>query len=254
MIRVAAIGDLHVGADSRGLVAPGLADVGDHADVLLIAGDLTRVGTIEEIDVFVDELAAVGIPKVAVLGNHDHHDGAADELADRCERGGIVVLEGRSIVINHEGGRLGVAGIKGFGGGFPGTSLSVFGEQEIKDFARCAASNADQLAEALTDLDADRIIVLLHYSPVRDTLEGEPPEIYPFLGSGLLAEVVDRARVDLVIHGHAHRGTEIGTTPGGVPVRNVAQPVIRDCYRLFHLGSGHPSASGRRNGALGLGR
>jgi Icc-related predicted phosphoesterase len=239
---IAAVGDLHVGADSRGLVSPRLSEVSELADVLLVAGDLTRIGTPDEIDVFIDELRAVTIPKVAVLGNHDHHAGRADELAARCEAGGITVLDGNAVVIEHDGGTLGIAGVKGFGGGFPGRSLSAFGEQIMKDFVAEAERDVAALAAALRSLDErpggrpDRVVVLLHYAPIRATLEGEPTEIYPFLGSGRLAEVIDDAGADLVIHGHAHHGTECGATPGGIPVRNVAQPVIDDCYRLYRLG------------------
>lgn len=246
-MRIAAVGDLHVGIDSVGLIAPGFADVGEHADVLLIAGDLTRVGTVDEIDVFVDELRTVDVPKIAVLGNHDHHHGVADELTERCERGGITMLDGRGVTIEIGGRRLGVVGIKGFGGGFPGSALQAFGEQAVKEFVGHAAADAERLATALGDIDAEHTVVLLHYSPIRGTLQGEPPEIYPFLGSSRFAEVIDNDHVDLVIHGHAHHGTEVGTTPGGVPVRNVAQPVIGGCYRLLELaGDRAPSAEVRR--------
>ena len=237
MIRIAAIGDLHVGTDSRGLIGPRLATLGEVADVLLVAGDLTRVGTVAEIDVFVEEMREVDIPKIAVLGNHDHHGGCPDELMRRCEQGGVTVLEGEATVVDVHGERLGIAGVKGFGGGFPGTSVSAFGEQEMKSFAHESMRDAERLSDALATLDTDRTVALLHYAPVRDTISGEPVEIYPFLGSGLFAEVADAAAVDLVVHGHAHHGTEIGVTPGGVPVRNVAQPVINDCYRLIHLGA-----------------
>jgi Icc-related predicted phosphoesterase len=247
VIRIAAIGDLHVGTDSRGLIGPRLSALGDVADVLLVAGDLTRVGTVDEIDVFVDELGEVEIPKIAVLGNHDHHGGCPGELIRRCERGGVTVLDGDATVVDVEGERLGVAGLKGFGGGFPGTSVSAFGEEEMKSFARESMRDAERLSDALATLDADRTVVLLHYAPVRDTISGEPIEIYPFLGSGLFAEVADAAAADLVIHGHAHHGTEHGITPGGVPVRNVAQPVINDCFRLIHLGAdaGHSGGVAR---------
>jgi Icc-related predicted phosphoesterase len=237
-MRVAAIGDLHVGTDSRGLIAPGFADIDQRADVLLLAGDLTRTGATDEIDVFIDELADVTIPKVAVLGNHDHHADLAELIVARCQAAGIDVLDGSSVVVRNETANLGIAGIKGFAGGFPGTSISAFGEPEMKRFATCARLDAERLEHAMCDLDdlgLDHVIVLLHYSPVRATLDGEPLEIYPLLGNGHLAEVVDRHSVDLVVHGHAHHGVEFGTTPGGVPVRNVAQPVIRSCYRIYRL-------------------
>jgi Icc-related predicted phosphoesterase len=236
VIRIAAVGDLHVGADLRGRLAPRFECLDDEADVLLLAGDLTRVGTVEEVDVLIDELAGVSIPKIAVLGNHDHHADVPDELMRRCRRGGITVLEGESTVVEHEGTTLGIAGIKGFGGGFPGTSLAPFGETEMKSFAKCATDQAAALGEALHRLTTDHTVVLMHYSPIRDTLAGEPPEIFPWLGSGHFAEVIDEVGADLVIHGHAHHGAEKGTTPGGIPVRNVAEPVIQDCYRVYHLG------------------
>lgn len=240
MIRVAAVGDLHAGTDSVGLIGPHLSDLGDHADVLLLAGDLTRIGAVEEIEVLLGELAAVDVPKVAVLGNHDHHAGMVDDLVVRCEAEGVRVLEGEATVVDVGGRTLGVAGIKGFCGGFPGTSLSPFGEAEIKAFAEIARVQATCLGEALGDLETDHAVALMHYSPVRDTVVGEPLELYPFLGSGLFAEAIDRAGADLVVHGHAHHGTEHGTTPGGIPVRNVAQPLIGGCYRVYHLNGSRP--------------
>jgi Icc-related predicted phosphoesterase len=246
VIRIAAVGDLHVGTDLRGRVAPRFECVEDDADILLLAGDLTRVGSVDEIDVLIEELAGVAVPKVAVLGNHDHHADIPAELMRRCRDGGIAVLEGESTVIEHEGTTLGIAGIKGFGGGFPGTSLAPFGEAEMKSFAQCATTQAAALEEALRYLRTDHTVVLMHYSPIRDTLAGEPPEIFPWLGSGHFGEVIDDVGADLVVHGHAHHGAEKGTTPGGIPVRNVAEPVIQDCYRVYHLGR-QPVASDSRH-------
>jgi len=237
VIRVAAIGDQHAGTDSVGLIEPRFADVEEHADVLLIAGDLTRLGLPEEAEVLAGELAAVGIPKVAVLGNHDHHADRVDEVVAACESAGIRVLEGDAEVVTApDGTTLGVAGVKGFGGGFPGTSLSAFGEREMKAFVHHAEAVADALGQALAGLGTDHRVALLHYAPIRATLKGEPPEIYPFLGSNLLAEAVDAVGADLIVHGHAHHGVEKGVTPGGIHVRNVAQPVIRQCYRVYCLG------------------
>jgi Icc-related predicted phosphoesterase len=146
------------------------------------------------------------------------------------------VLEGTSTVVDLGGVRLGVAGTKGFGGGFAGATISEFGEPLMKEFARCAATAAVRLEAALREIaDADHRVALLHYSPIRETLRGENPEIFTALGSYLLAEAVDRAGADLVLHGHAHMGTERGHTPGGVHVRNVAQPVIDCAYRLYDL-------------------
>jgi Icc-related predicted phosphoesterase len=145
---------------------------------------------------------------------------------------------------------VGVAGTRGFGGGFAGANATDFGEPEMKAFVRLTKSLAEQLEESLSELDADVRVALMHYSPVKDTLRGEPLEIYPFLGSYLLAEAVDRAGADLVLHGHAHRGQEQGVTPGGVPVRNVAQHVIRRPYKLFTFDSdGSAAPAGVRSSA-----
>lgn len=240
-MRVAAVGDIHVGVepDSRDRLRQGWAHLADHADVLLLAGDLTRCGEPEEIEIVAEEVDRTGLPTAVVLGNHDLHAGRGDEVVDVLESTGVTVLEGRSAVFGAGGGTVGVAGAKGFGGGFDGACVSEFGEPEVKAFARHGIDAAASVEKALSGLDgADARIALLHYSPVRDTLHGEPPEIYPFLGSYLLAEAVDAAGADLVVHGHAHRGSERGVTPGGVRVRNVAVPVIRTAYRVFDLSPG----------------
>jgi len=236
VIRIAAVGDVHVGTDSRGVLAPRLAHLSESADVLLVAGDLTRCGAPEEAAVFADEVREAGVPVVAVLGNHDHHAGKAREVMAVLRDGGVTVLEGSSTVLEIDGARLGIAGTKGFGGGFAGACGSDFGEAEMKAFVGHTKALAERLRTTLAALDADYRVALLHYSPVPDTLAGERLEIYPFLGSYLLAEAVDAAGADLVLHGHAHAGTEKGVTAGGVHVRNVAQPVIRQAYALYCLG------------------
>jgi Icc-related predicted phosphoesterase len=235
VIRIAAFGDVHAGRDSTGTIAPGFEGVEDRADVLLLAGDLTRCGTEEEAAVLARELRDVALPKVAVLGNHDHHDGDPAGVARVLEGAGIEVLEGTHVVIDVAGARLGVAGVKGFGGGFAGACASAFGEAEMKAFICHTHDVADRLEDGLEALDADVKVALLHYSPIRETLEGERLEIYPFLGSYLLAEAIDRAGAHLVLHGHAHAGSERGVTPGGVPVRNVAQPVLQAPYRIYSV-------------------
>jgi Icc-related predicted phosphoesterase len=207
------------------------------ADVFLLAGDLTRVGSVEEADCVVSELAGVSVPIVAVLGNHDHHADQIDRVVARLESARIQILEGSSTVVAANGTSVGIAGVKGFGGGFAGRCGSDFGEREMKDFVRHTAQSARSLEDSLASLRTDVRVALMHYAPVPDTLVGEPLEIYPFLGSYLLAEAVDRAGADLVLHGHAHRGTERGVTPGGIRVRNVAQPVIRGPYRIYELGA-----------------
>ena len=243
MIRVAAVGDVHLGPDLAGRHRAGLVDITEHADVLLLAGDLTRHGTVEEARIVAAEYRDLPVPVVAVLGNHDHHSDCADEVTTVLREAGLHVLEGEGVVLDLEGGRLGVAGVKGFGLGFAGRSASDFGEPEMKDFARTGRHSASLLEQALADVamgDPDLTVALLHYAPVDETLVGEPPEIWPFLGNYLLGQAVDEARpgVALAVHGHAHAGTEKGVTEGGVRVRNVAQPVIRSAYAVYDL---HPT-------------
>jgi Icc-related predicted phosphoesterase len=241
-IRVAAVGDVHLGRDARGRLRPALEALSDQADVLLLAGDLTQHGTREEAQVVAEEFSGLPVPVVAVLGNHDHHSDLQDELTAMLEQCGVRVLEGGGVLLDIRGCRLGVAGVKGFGGGFAGKCGAAFGEQEMKAFIAHTELVAGRLADALRTVeDADVLIALTHYSPVPDTLSGEPPEIYPFLGSYRLAEAIDGARgglgADLAIHGHAHFGCAQGVTPGGVRVRNVAQPVIRAAYAVYQLPS-----------------
>ena len=233
MIRVAAVADLHVAEDSAAAWRDALAPVSSEADALLLGGDLTRVGSLEEAKAVGSALEALRIPVLAVLGNHDHHAGRVDELIAILAASGVRVLEGTGEVLQVGHARVGVAGSKGFGGGFENACGSDFGEPEMKAFVRHTRCLADRLGRALEALRADVRIALLHYAPIPGTLEGERPEIYPFLGSHLLAQAVDGAGADLVLHGHAHAGRERGATPGGVPVRNVAQPVIRSAYRVF---------------------
>ncbi len=234
-VRIAAVGDVHVGCDTRGRLASGLRSIATCADVLLLAGDLTQIGTVEEADCLANELADVTVPVVAVLGNHDHHAEESAAVVERLERASVQVLERTTTVVQVNGTSVGIAGTTGFGGGFAGRCASEFGEPLMKAFVRHSAMLADGLAESLRGLTSDVRIALLHSSPVPETLVGEPPEIYPFLGSYLLAEAIDKAGADLVVHGHAHRGTERGLTPGGVRVRNVAMPVIGAPFRVYEL-------------------
>lgn len=235
MIRIAAVGDVHVGLECTGRLAPDYADLHEHADLFLLAGDLTRCGTTEEARILANELTAVQVPIVAVLGNHDHHADAESEIATILEGVGVSVLEGATTTLDVNEFSIGIAGTKGFGGGFLGASGSSFGEREMKAFMDHTHCLADRLRRDLDSLDTDVRVVLMHYSPVEDTVRGERPEIFPFLGSYLLAEAIDAAGADVVFHGHAHRGTERGTTPGGVRVRNVAQTVLGRPYRVYSL-------------------
>jgi Icc-related predicted phosphoesterase len=248
VIRIAAVGDLHYGEGSQGILKPGLEHLPDRADLLLLAGDLTRRGKPEEVQILADELRGVPIPMIAVLGNHDYHAGREAEVRRVLEGAGVRVLEGEGTIVDVDGVRVAIAGTKGFGGGFRGAHGSDFGEPEMKAFVGHTKKLSDRLEQALTGLDAaDLRIALLHYSPIEGTLEGERLEIYPFLGSYLMAEAVDNAGADLVLHGHAHHGSEKGRTPAGIPVRNVAQPLIRHAYNVYTLNGRHdvlPVAAG----------
>jgi Icc-related predicted phosphoesterase len=241
MIRVAAVGDVHMDVDVLGRYRPALEELPNSADVLLLAGDLTRHGTAAEAECVAAEFGRLDVPVVAVLGNHDHQSDRPDEVIGVLRNAGITVLEGDGVVLDCGPLRLGVAGVKGFGGGFAGRCASAFGEPEMKQFVRTTEQSAENLSKALRQLECDVLVALMHYAPVPDTLAGEPPEIYPFLGSYLLGEAVDSAPTALAVHGHAHAGTERGITPGGVRVRNVAHPVIKQAYSVFHLS---PTVSG----------
>jgi Icc-related predicted phosphoesterase len=236
VIRIAAVGDVHLDEDVVGRFRPALVNLTEYADVLLLAGDLTRHGSESEARCVATEFGGLDVPVVTVLGNHDYHCDQVPAVVRVLEDAGITVLEGTTTVLECGGRRLGIAGVKGFGGGFAGRCASEFGEPEMKAFIRTTNAVADRLGAALRDLDADVRVALTHYAPVPDTLAGEPLEIYPFLGSYLLGQAIDSAPTALAIHGHAHLGTERGTTPGGVRVRNVAHPVIKQAYSVFHLG------------------
>ena len=243
MIHVAAVGDVHFAPDAAGTLRPHLAHLEERADLLLLAGDLTRVGTPEEARALADELDGIGLPMVGVLGNHDYHSDQAAEVTAILEDIGVTMLEGGSTVVAVNGSTVGIAGTKGFGGGFFCACGSEFGEPEMKAFMAHSRCLAQTLEESLVALDTDVKVALLHYSPCPDTLAGERLEIFPFLGCYLLGEAVDRGGATLTVHGHAHRGTERGLTAGGHHVRNVAQPVIGHAYRLYCLhtdGDGEP--------------
>lgn len=238
MVRIAAVGDIHLGTASRGTLRPALETVGEHADLLLLAGDLTRHGTVDEARVVAGEFAGLPVPVIAVLGNHDYHDDRPQDIAEILAAGGVQTLEAQATAVDVGGCLVGIAGTKGFGGGFAGHALGAFGEPELKAFVARSTQCADGLAAALDELKAAGCglrIALTHYAPVPDTVAGESPEIYPFLGSYLLAQAIDASGADLAVHGHAHSGTERGMTSGGVRVRNVAQPLIGRAYALFDL-------------------
>jgi Icc-related predicted phosphoesterase len=197
------------------------------ADVLLIGGDLTDTGDEAEAQVLADELKVCTIPVVAVLGNHDHEKGRQKVIRQILQNSHVNVLDGEAFVLND----VGIAGVKGFGGGFDNHMLSMFGEDAMKAFVQESLNEALHLERALARLDQDydhiKKIALLHYSPIQDTVHGEPEVIYPFLGSSRLAEPLSRRGVVAAFHGHAHVGKLEGEAAGGVKVFNVARPVLQ---------------------------
>lgn len=234
-VRIAAVGDVHLGPDLRGRYASHLRRISEKADLLLVAGDLTQHGTCEEAAIFAEEFRQADVPVVAVLGNHDHHSDQAKEIQDLIEGHGISVLDGTHTQVQTPRGVVGVAGVKGFCLGFSGRCAANFGEPEMREFTRHGHEAAASLKSALDAATGDVRVALTHFSPVEDTLVGEPPEIWAFLGNYLLGDAIDDSRADFAVHGHAHAGREKGTTPDGVPVRNVAQPVIRGAYRVYEV-------------------
>jgi Icc-related predicted phosphoesterase len=222
-MRIAAVGDLHCRADTRRNVAVALRGVDEEAEVLLLAGDLTDHGTTEEASWLAEELAQIKVGKCAVLGNHDYESGQDAAVRKILCDAGVHVLDGEPWTLND----LGVAGIKGFGGGFEQSQLQRFGEEAIKAFVDACITEELKLEKALFQLRTRHRVALMHYAPCRQTLEGEPLEIFPFLGATRLSGPLDQLRPNLAIHGHAHRGALRGATRGGVPVVNVALPVLR---------------------------
>ena len=222
-LRVAAIGDIHVSRHSQGAFQPLFAHISANADVLVLCGDFTDYGLPDEARILARELtAAVKVPIIAVLGNHDYEAGKHLEIRAILGDAGVNVLDGEATEI----GGVGFAGVKGFAGGFGRGALGPWGEQVIKRFVQEAVDEAMKLEAALARLRTERRIALLHYAPIRGTVEGEPPEIFPYLGSGRLEEPINRYRVNLVFHGHAHRGSPEGRTSTGIPVYNVSMPLL----------------------------
>ena len=222
-VRIGALSVVHLVREDAAEIRAAIREVNRHADVLCVCGDMTTHGTPEQMRAFCGTLADVDCPIVAVLGNHDCHLGAEAELTEMLRERGIHLLDGTSIVI--EG--VGFVGVKGFGGGFGDHLLEPFGERINKEYAGEAINEATKLRRALKALDAMYTAVVLHYAPIPDTLRGEPHHIYPFLGSERLLDPIEAHGADVVFHGHAHGGSPHGRTPAGIPVFNVAYPVLR---------------------------
>ena len=234
VVRVAAIADLHYGRGAAGSLQPLFAQLTAAADLLLLCGDLTDHGQLPEARSLVRELQqTVKIPMVAVLGNHDHEFGHAAEITELLREVGINVLDGDAVVVHG----VGVAGVKGFCGGFGPRALGSWGEPMIKQFVQEAVNEALKLEAALARLRTTERIAILHYAPVQSTVQGEPEDIYPFLGSSRLEEPLIRYKVSAVFHGHAHHGQPEGQTAIGAPVYNVSLPLLQRVRpeRPFHL-------------------
>ena len=223
-LRVAALGDLHCRGDCAKYRE--LAKIANgEADVLVLCGDLTDRGLVDEAKALADALTTLTIPCAAVLGNHDFDHDAAKTVQELLTAAGVHVLDGDHVIVAD--GALGIAGVKGFAGGFGSGTLQAFGEGPIKAFVQEAVNESLKLESALGQLDTPKRVVIMHYAPVAETTNGENVEIRAYLGSSRLAAPVDTYGADVVFHGHAHHGTLEGKTNGGVPVYNVAQPVVR---------------------------
>jgi Icc-related predicted phosphoesterase len=226
MVRVAAVGDLHCTRQNAASFQPLFQHAHEHADVLVLCGDLTHLGLAEEAQLLTRELTNVRIPVVAVLGNHDYHSGQQDQLRRIFTDAGVTMLDGESTQIRG----IGFAGVKGFVGGFGRRLLEPWGEEMVKLLVRESVDEALKLESALARLRTKSTIVVLHYAPIPDTVEGEPEQIFPFLGSGRLEEPINRYAVTAVFHGHAHHGKPEGKTSNGTPVYNVSLPLMRSTF------------------------
>lgn len=230
-LKVAAMADLHVREEQTEPHREVLAEICRVADVLVLAGDLTDFGKPAEARMVAHELRSCSIPVVAVLGNHDYESGQPDEVKAIVADAGVHVLDGSVVEIDG----VGFVGVKGFAGGFGRRMLAAFGEPAYKHFVKEAVDEALRLENAMRTVRAERAMVVLHYAPIPETIAGEPLEIYPFLGSSRLAEVIDRFTVSAVVHGHAHLGHYEGRTPGGQPVFNVASHIEKPTGRPYAL-------------------
>jgi uncharacterized protein len=228
-VRVAAMGDLHVHKVYHGELRPVFAEISEQADVLVLCGDLTNVGILEEAEHLAADLASLRIPVLAVLGNHDLHSGHAEEIKTALRKAKVVFLDDEPFEVKG----VGFAGVKGFGGGFSERMLAPFGEDMTKAFVSEAVNQALALENALRSLEMEKKVAVLHYAPIAETVKGEPPEIMPFMGCSRLAETIDRFEVKAVFHGHAHHGTPEGRTHKGIPVYNC-------CVELLRKAQGRP--------------
>ncbi len=227
LVRVAAVGDLHCSKTSHGQFRPLFENCERFADVLVLCGDLTDYGLPEEAHILVEELSvARKVPIVAVLGNHDFESGREDEVRHILVDAGLILLDGDAVEIRG----IGFAGTRGFAGGFGRGTLGSWGEKTVKAFVQEAVDEAMKLESALARLRTESRVAVLHYAPIRATVENEPPEIWPFLGCGRLEEPLNRYPVTAAVHGHAHNGRPEGHTAVGIPVYNVSLPLMRRTF------------------------
>jgi Icc-related predicted phosphoesterase len=243
-LRIAAVADIHVKKTGMGSMQPLFAQATEQADVILLCGDLTDYGAVEEAKILAKEItSSLRIPAIGVLGNHDYETGKQDEIVKILTDAGVTMLDGDV----HEVHGVGFAGVKGFGGGFGRRELGAWGEEIIKRFVHETIQEALKLEAALVRLRTPQKIAVLHYAPIHATVDGEPPEIFPFLGSTRLEEPIDRYRVNTVFHGHAHRGSLEGKTKGGAMVYNVAMPLLAAKFpsqpplRIVEVPTGEPA-------------
>jgi Icc-related predicted phosphoesterase len=233
-LRVAAVGDLHASDEHREHLERAFASLED-VDLVLLAGDLTTHGLVDEAGVLASACERARAPVAAVLGNHDHHSGLQDEIGAVLERSGVVVLDGGHVVLELAGMQVGVVGAKGFVGGFPGAEIADFGERLLREVYAQTSREVEALETGLEAIaGCERRLVLLHYAPTVDTIVGEPEGIWAFLGSGRLAAPIGAHRPDVVLHGHAHHGRPSGTI-GTVPVYNVARQVVGSDFLVITL-------------------
>jgi Icc-related predicted phosphoesterase len=229
--KVAAVADLHMKEDGSISYTELFTEISRVADVLVIAGDLTDLGKPAEAELLASDLKSCTVPVVAVLGNHDHQCNAVEEISAILMKAGVHLLDGQAVEI----AGVGFAGTKGFVGGFGRHMLGSFGEAALKAMVAETVDEAMRLENALRKTSAQHSVVVLHYAPIAETVAGEPEAIYPFLGSSRFAETIDRFRVSAVVHGHAHKGTYKGKTPGGAPVFNVAAHVEKPTGRPYAI-------------------
>jgi Icc-related predicted phosphoesterase len=235
-IRVAAAGDVHCSPETRDHLAAAFARVAPEVDIFLLAGDLTTLGEPEQAEALADICRDLEPRVVAVLGNHDWHANRIDEVLAALEDGGITMLNPGTTTCTVDGTSVGVVGTKGFVGGFPDSQLPDFGEPILRQVYRDTTAEVEAIDRGLAEIaECDHRIVLLHYAPTMTTLEGEPRVIWAFLGTDRMAPPIGERRPDVVLHGHAHRGTFEGRI-GEVPVYNVAVEVMQRDFFVFELG------------------